>query len=223
MSSGRAAFPARTMRLAVLLIGLLVASCAGGGSDAGIDASSGSRVLQTTVTAAPMAPTTSPEPAVASTSAEDRQAEAEQQVRAAVAASYEAFSGCLLALPNCDPASLSSTRAGTLLDQNTRRIAEWNSAGYAVRDRQLFRFVIEKVEFTDPASLTQATVIACIADGSRLVRPGVGPGGVDVIVDGAYTSARDQIDLRRDPDGRWRAYAGVAIGSAEARDVCPAG
>jgi hypothetical protein len=136
-----------------------------------------------------------------------------------VDAAIAAFSRCLEQLPACDAAQLEKTRRGELLQLNTARINEWNAAGYAVRDRDKFRYVIEQVELNPTA--TQATVRVCIADGSKLVRPGAGPGGADVIVDDSYTSGRETWDVRLDSDGVWRAYAAPADGPTESRDVCP--
>jgi hypothetical protein len=144
---------------------------------------------------------------------------AETQVRVAVDATIAAFSKCLEQLPNCDVAELEKTRRGELLELNTTRINEWNAAGYAVRDRDQFRYVIEQVELNSTA--TQATVRVCVADGSKLVRPGAGPGGADVVVDGAFTSGRESWDVRLDSDGVWRAYAAPAVGPTESSDVCP--
>ena len=131
-----------------------------------------------------------------------------------------AFRACLALLPACDPATLAATRAGTLLDQNTARIKEWDDAGYALRQADQFRYVIEKVELA--ADLKQATVTVCSADGSQLVKPGAGPGGADVIVDGGFSSGREAWDVRLDPDGQWRPYAAPAVGPTESTDICPA-
>ena len=95
------------------------------------------------------------------------------------------------------------------------------AAGYTVRNRDQFRFVIEKVSVSP--SGVQAAVLVCIADGSDLVKPGAGPGGADVIVDDAYTSGRASWDVRLDTDGVWRAYDAPAVGTTESSDVCPAG
>jgi hypothetical protein len=124
-------------------------------------------------------------------------------------------------MPNCDPSTLAVARAGSLLAQNVARINEWNAAGYTVRDRDKFRYVVENVALQP--DLQRATAIVCIADGSKLVKPGAGPGGADVIVDDSYTSGREAWDVRLDADGRWRAYDAPAVGATEARDVCPAG
>jgi len=103
---------------------------------------------------------------------------------------------------------------------NTARITEWNQAGYAVIDRDQFRYVIESVDVAE--DLRQATVTVCFADGSKLVDPGAGPGGSDVIIDGAFTSGREAWDVRLNDDGVWRAYDAPLIGTTEATDVCPA-
>jgi hypothetical protein len=107
-----------------------------------------------------------------------------------------------------------------LLQRNTARINEWNAAGYALRQADQFRYVIEQVQLGP--DLKQATVTVCSADGSQLVQPGAGPGDADVVVDGAYTSGREAWDVRLDPDGVWRPYDAPPIGATEARDVCPA-
>ena len=88
-------------------------------------------------------------------------------------------------MPSCDPSTLAVARAGDLLARNVARINEWNAAGYTVRNRDQFRYVIEEV--TLGPSGTQATALVCIADGSELVKPGAGPGGADVIIDDTFT------------------------------------
>jgi hypothetical protein len=123
-------------------------------------------------------------------------------------------------MPSCDPSSLAAARAGDLLNQNTARINEWNTDGYTVRDRNKFRYVIERISLQD--DLKRATVQLCYADGSKLVKPGAGPGGADVIVDDTFGSGREAWDMRLDPDGKWRAYAAPAVGPHETSDVCPA-
>ena len=138
-----------------------------------------------------------------------------------MAAAQASFSAWLVAMPTCDPSTLAVARAGPLLERNTARINEWNAAGYTVRNRDQFRFVIEKISISP--SGVQAAVLVCIADGSELVKPGAGPGGADVIVDDAYTSGRASWDVRLDTDGVWRAYDAPAVGTTESSDVCPAG
>jgi hypothetical protein len=169
----------------------------------------------TTSTSTTSAPTT-----LASTTTVAPAVKVEADVRAAVAAAQSAYSACLLALPACDPSTLAATRSGPILSVNTTRINEWNSAGYAVRDRDQFRFVVESV-IVD-SGLTRASAIVCIADGSKLVRPGAGPGGADVIVDGTYVSGRSIWDMRLDVDGIWRVYDAPVQGPSEETDACPA-
>jgi hypothetical protein len=142
-------------------------------------------------------------------------------VRSATVAAIDDFSACLVAMPNCDTSTLASTRADPLLTVNTNRVAEWNAAGYTVVDRDEFRYVIESIVIAE--SLDQATVTVCFADGSKLVEPGVGPGGIDVIIDGAFASGREAWDMRLDDDGIWRAYDAPLIGETEDTDVCPVG
>jgi hypothetical protein len=108
-----------------------------------------------------------------------------------------------------------------LLSVNTNRVAEWNAAGYTVVDRDQFRYVIESIDTAD--SLDAATVTVCFADGSKLVEPGAGPGGVDVIIDGAFASGREAWDMRLGDDGRWRAHDAPLIGETEGTDTCPLG
>jgi hypothetical protein len=141
-------------------------------------------------------------------------------VRSSIAASHNAFSACLVAMPACDPTTLSATNAGAALERNVARINEWNSKGYTVRDRETFRYVIESV--TVAPGLATATAMVCIADGSKIVNPGAGPGGVDVVIDGSYVSGRETWDMQLDPDGSWRVHDAPAFGPTEARDVCPA-
>lgn len=131
------------------------------------------------------------------------------------------FTTCLLALPSCDPAMLATTRAGPMLAVNIDRINEWNATGYAVVDRDQFRYVIERVELSDDGQ--RAVVTVCFADGSKLVDPGAGPDGGDLIIDGTFTSGREAWDVRLDDDGVWRPYDAPLVGAAEATDVCAAG
>ena len=146
--------------------------------------------------------------------------EMEQEVRAAVDRSVAGFSACLVAMPGCDTASLAATRGDPLLAVNVARVGEWNAAGYTVVDRDQFRYVIEDVELS--ADGLQATVTVCVADGSKLVDPGAGPDGADLIVDGTYVSGREAWDMRLGEDGIWRVHDGPVIGATEATDVCPA-
>jgi hypothetical protein len=144
----------------------------------------------------------------------------EADVRAAVSLAEQTYSACLMAMPHCDPETLAVARAGGLLDRNTTRIRQWNAAGYTIRDRQRFRYVVEQITLQNGEK--QASVQVCIADGSALVKPAEGPGGADVIVDDSFVSGRSMWDMRLDADGRWRAYDAPASGPTEARDVCPA-
>ena len=144
----------------------------------------------------------------------------ESDVRAAIDLAQSSFSDCLTAMPTCDPSTLAVARAGGLLERNTARIQEWNSAGYTVIDRDQFRYVIESVTLGD--NLTTAMVVVCIADGSKLVLPGAAPDGGDVVVDDAYTSGRSQWEMRLDGDGRWRGYDAPAVGPTESTDQCSA-
>jgi hypothetical protein len=215
---------------AALVAVLVIAACSSDDTASPGTTTSASSVAPSTTGTSSSASTTSTSTSTATTTAPpttidarlDARLDAESKVRAAVADGYAAFSACLVAMPACDTSTLAAVRAGDLLQQNVDRIAEWNAAGYTVRDRDQFRFVIESVTLAD-AALTQATVVTCIADGSKLVQPAAGPNGVDVLVDGAYTSGRDEIEMRLDSDGVWRAYSGRPIGPTEARDVCPAG
>lgn len=127
--------------------------------------------------------------ALTTTTTVDRASKAEADVRASVKAATDAFGACLLALPKCDVASLAQTRRGHLLELNSARLSQWNQEGYAVREREKFRYVIESVT-VDPDG-KRATANVCIADGSKLVKPGAAPDGSDVVVDGAYTSGRE--------------------------------
>ena len=91
----------------------------------------------------------------------------EDDIRAAIALAQQTFSDCLVAMPQCDPATLSVARAGPLLERNVARVQEWNAAGYTVRNRDQFRFVVESVTLGSDGRTASATV--CIADGSDLV------------------------------------------------------
>ena len=217
--------------VAVCVMAFSLAACSGGGSAATTDPTtvtttsspepSSTVSTSTSPTSTSTTVATTPLSTQAPTTTIDPRAKAESDVRAAIDASVAAFSDCLLKMPNCDVATLEATRRGDMLRINTERVAQWNAAGYAVRDRDTFRYVVEQVELN--ADLTQATVLVCIADGTKLVQPGAGPGGADVIVDDSYVSGRESWDVRLDADGIWRPYAAPASGPTESRDVCPAG
>ena len=165
----------------------------------------------TSTTTATTAPTTTLDPRVT----------VETDVRVAVDLAIVDFSACLVAMPNCDPSTLAATRADPLLAVNVSRVAEWNGKGYTVIDRDQFRHVIEDVELS--ADLRKATVTVCFADGSKLIDPGAGPGGADLIIDGAFVSGHEAWDMRLGNDGVWRAHDAPLIGTTEVSDVCPAG
>lgn len=107
-----------------------------------------------------------------------------------------------------------------MLTVNMNRIEEWNAAGYTVVDRDQFRYEIERVELSDDGRAAVVTV--CFADGSKLVDPGAGPDGGDLIVDGTFMSGREAWDVRLDDDGVWRAYDAPLVGATEPTDVCAA-
>jgi hypothetical protein len=210
---------------AVLSLALGVAACS---SDSDSDGTT--TTVATTTTATPSTSTTaerttttssSTSPPTSTTTTLDPTDQAERDVRAAIDLAQETFSACLVAMPSCDPATLAVARAGELLERNTARINEWNAAGYTVRNRDQFRYVIEEVTLASGGA--RATALVCIADGSDLVQPGAGPGGADVIIDDSFTSGRASWDMRLDPDGRWRAYDAPAVGPTESRDVCDGG
>ena len=206
--------------VAVVLLALVAAACSSGG---GGGASSTSSVASTTATTSSTstAPATTTSTSSPTSTTIDAAAKAEADIRAAIGLAQQTFSACLVAMPTCDPSTLAVARAGDLLAQNTVRINEWNAAGYTVRDRDKFRYVVENVGLQP--DLQRATAVVCIADGSRLVKPGAGPGGADVIIDDTYTSDRESWDVRLDTDSRWRVYDGSPIGATEAKDICPAG
>ena len=145
--------------------------------------------------------------------------DAETAIRATLATSFADFSDCLTLMPQCDPLILEATRAGDLLESNRARIEEWNSAGYTVIDRDQYRYVIESVALGADGNTATATV--CLADGSKLVLPGAGPQGADVIIDDQFVSGREAWELRLDSDGQWRAYSAPVIGVTEESDICP--
>lgn len=210
--------------MALLLLVLGVVACADG-SDSSPSTSSfpNPSTIATASTNAESTTTSSASPPTSSTSTTTTSAppaSPEDDIRAAVALAQQTFSDCLVAMPQCDPSTLSVAREGPLLERNVARVQEWNAAGYTVRNRDQFRYVVETVTLSPDGMTASATV--CIADGSDLVHPGAGPGGADVIVDDAYTSGRSAWDMRLDPDGQWRAYDAPAVGPTESSDVCPA-
>lgn len=214
--------------MALLLLALGAVACAdSSGTPSGTVRSTDPATVSTSTTSAPSStttiPTTSSTPSTSSSTSTTSHpaASVEDSIRAAVALAQQTFSDCLIAMPKCDPTTLSAARAGPLLERNVARIQEWNAAGYTVRNRDRFRFVVESVALKPDGR--SASAMVCIADGSALVHPGAGPGGADVIVDDSYTSGRSAWDMRLDSDGQWRVYDAPAVGPTESSDVCPAG
>ena len=215
----------RTLLGALALV--LVSACSSGdaapsttpsSSNGGVESTSSTTAATTTSTSPSTTTTSSTE--LPTTTIVDPRASAESNVRAALDLAQSSFSDCLTAMPACDPSTLAVARAGDLLKRNVSRIEEWNAAGYTVIDRDQFRYVIESVTIGDDR--TTATVVVCIADGSKLVLPGAAPDGGNVIVDDAYTSGRSQWEMRLDGDGRWRGYDAPAVGPTESTDQCSA-
>jgi hypothetical protein len=207
-------------------IAMSLAACTSGASAPTTTSGSPSTVATTTATsssspttAQPSSTTVSSTTSVSATSIAPT-AKVEADVRAAVTNAASGFSACLIALPKCDVATLAATRAGDTLAINTKRINEWNAAGYVVRERDKFRIVIESVELAP--DLKRATAMVCYADGSKLISPGTGPDGADVVIDDTYGSGREAWDMRLDADGVWRLYWGPLVGAKESRDICPA-
>lgn len=212
----------RRNRIASIPVVLAVlASCASSSSTTEGRATLASTPSSLASTASPRSPSPGNSTTLSDTTSSAPVIDVEAEVRAALDLAQETFSACLVALPTCDPSTIAVGRAGYLLARNVARINEWNAAGYTVRNRDQFRYVVEDVALSP--SGTQATALVCIADGSDLVRPGAGPGGADVIIDDSFASGRASWDMRLDPDGRWRAYDAPTVGPTESRDVCPAG
>ena len=214
----------RRKRIALILVAVVPLAACASGSDSPSTSSNSSTTSAATSPTSDSGTTTTVTPPTSSSSTSttvDLAAQAEAAVRAAIDLAQSTYSACLVAMPSCDPSTLSVARAGDLLARNGARINEWNAAGYTVRNRDQFRYVVEEV--TLAPSGTQATALVCIADGSDLVDPGAGPGGADVIIDDSFTSGRASWDVRLDPDGKWRAYDAPAVGPTESRDVCPGG
>lgn len=205
--------------MALLLLALGAVACVGGsGTSSDTVRSTEHSTVSTSTTSARSSTTTTP--TSSSTSATSHPvASVEDSIRGAVAW-QQTFSDCLIVMPKCDPTTLSAARAGPLLERNVARIQEWNAAGYTVRNRDQFRYVVESVVLK-PDGVSVSAVV-CIADGSDLVYPGAGPGGADVIIDDAYTSGGalpgtcDSI-----PTGSG-AYDAPAVGPTESSDLCPA-
>jgi hypothetical protein len=111
-------------------------------------------------------------------------------------------------------------RGGELLQRNIALINAWNAEGFAIRERNKFRYVVESVDVAE-SSAKSATVAVCTADGSVRVRPGAAPDGSDVVVNDDFISGRTEWQFRLQDDGVWRAIDTVALGPSERTDVCP--
>ena len=216
---------------ALVSCALLLAACSSGDDAAPettVSTTTTSVAVETTTTTSTSSSSSSTDvdvddvpPSTAPPTTSDPKASVEAAVRAAVDLAIADFSACLVAMPNCDPATLAATRADPLLAVNVGRVTEWNGEGYTVIDRDQFRHVIESVELSD--DLRRATVTVCFADGSKLIDPGAGPDGADLIIDGTFVSGREAWDMRLGDDGIWRAHDAPLIGTTEVTTYVPPG
>ena len=227
---GGGAVAARGGGLVFAAVGVLLAGCSSSGPKASPPTTIVSSVASTKASSVAPAPvttvgstststtTTTLAPTTTSTTT-DPKATAEAAVRAAIVLAEETFSACLVAMPHCDPQTLAVARTGQLLARNVALISDWNAQGFTVREREKFRFVIESVSLAE-GSLDRATALVCIVDDSVRVRPGVGPGGADIVVNDSFISGRTDWQMMLGSDGVWRSNDGVAIGPTEDHDVC---
>ena len=224
---GGGAVAARGGALVFAAVGVLLAGCSSSGARSlattvapSAPPTNASTVVSTPVTTATPTSTSTTTTSAPTTTTIDPKVTADAAVKRAIVLAEDTFSACLVALPHCDPQTLAVARTGQLLARNVALINDWNAQGFAVREREKFRYVIESVTLAEN-SLERATAVVCIADGSIRVRPGAGPGGADVIVDDSFISGRDSLQMRIEADGRWKVYDGPSVGPGEATDICP--
>ena len=158
---------------ALLLLALGVVACADGSDSSPSTATvtEPSIVTASTSTSTSTSPSTSTSTSpststsTTSTTTTEPPSSPEADVRAAIALAQQTFSDCLVAMPQCDPSTLVVARAGSLLERNVARVQEWNAAGYTVRNRDQFRYVIEAVTLSPDGTTASATV--CIGSSER--------------------------------------------------------
>ena len=169
----------------------------------------GSTSTSTTTTLAPTTTTTI-----------DPKATAEAAIRADLRAGVSAYKACLMAMPSCDPQSLTKAFSGPALDRNIAIISAGNADGYATRDVDRYRVVVTGIKFADGATPSPASVAVCLADGAQVVRPGAGPGGADVIVNDEVHTELITLDVRLGASGAWLVNDSVSNGPVQQGDQC---
>jgi hypothetical protein len=137
----------------------------------------------------------------------------EEAVQEAYQASFDAWTACVAALPNCDVESLAPFLTGDYLALSTEQAALWNELGQTATGTETRRLAIESVD-VDPAG-ADATVISCEVDASiRYSSSGE-------IVNDDYESVR-RASVMRLVEGTWRiaAIENLESGTTPEGDVC---
>ena len=228
---GGGAVAARRGGVVFVAVGVLLAGCSSSGPKASppttivssVASTKASTVAPTPVTTvgstSTSTTTTTLAPTTTSTTV-DPKATAEAAVRADLQAGVSAYKVCLIAMPSCDPQSLTKAFSGPALDRNIAIIKDGNAHGYATRDVDRYRVVVTGIKFADGAAPSPASVSVCLSDGAQVVRPGAGPDGADVIVNDEVHTELITLDVRLGASGTWLVNDSVSNGPVQQGDQC---
>lgn len=85
-------------------------------------------------------------------------------------------------------------------------------------DADHLHFEVESVQLL--TLVEEAQVISCIIDGRRVVDPGGGENGEDLLIDGDIVSGTTHNILTRGADGAWRLSEGSRLVMGDGPDGC---
>jgi hypothetical protein len=205
-------------RIWLPLTALALAACSSGEEPAAPTTTSATTTSSTT--AAPPATTST---TAAPTTTEDPTAELEEVASAAYLAAVDAFVACTDDLDGCDPQTLGEFNAGEALDNLIGTVEALRGQGAEVlppEDPANRYVVVEAAELVD-GSRTEVQVQYCEVDGRRVVQPGAGPDGADVVLTDTVDAVRGVALVELGVDGRWRVTRYATVERSTEENVCP--
>ena len=104
---------------------------------------------------------------------------------------FNLWTECLAAMPDCDPAVVSSNYVGDYRDFLFLQASSWSEEGFTIENTESRQMIVESVLIEEGV----ATVIACEDNGTVLINAD------GVVVDDVYESARVEWTLVSDGSG----------------------
>lgn len=190
----------RSWRLAVTIVALLAATTACSDDDPAADDTVAPEVESSTNAPPDSTPVTDPSPSSTATSATEPAPTttvlmSEEAAAAAVVALFDEWTACLAAMPDCDPATVSSdSTTGVFRDSRSASAAEFSAAGYSFENLESLRIVVESATVDDVNGL--ARVVTCAEDA------GIGLTANGDVFDDRFVSYRWEWELVAS-GGRW--------------------